>query len=269
MAACVHSDSSVSQVALRWAATKAVARRDVGVVLKAVRSALEAIYVRRLTRKLEGRPRPRHVAIMLDGNRRWARGAGHDDVREGYRVGGAKVTDFLQWCAAADIQHVTLWMLSDDNLHRPADELGPLLEIIEETVQRVCATEEAWEVSVIGALDLLPGDTARVLKEAASRTTGRGGLTVDVAVGYGGAARSSTPCGPPSTGTSARAAIRATWPPTSTSSTSPTTCTRPPATTPTSSSARPANSGCPASCCGSPPTPRSTSSTCCGRRSGR
>lgn len=186
MAACVRSDSSVSQVALRWAATKAVARRDVGVVLKAVRSALEAIYVRRLTRKLEGRPRPRHVAIMLDGNRRWARGAGHDDVREGYRVGGAKVTDFLQWCAAADIQHVTLWMLSDDNLHRPADELGPLLEIIEETVQRVCATEEAWEVSVIGALDLLPGDTARVLKEAASRTTGRGGLTVDVAVGYGG-----------------------------------------------------------------------------------
>ncbi|MGV9318826.1 isoprenyl transferase [Streptomyces sp. NPDC003660] len=153
---------------------------------KALRSALEAVYLRRLHGKLEGLPRPRHVAIMLDGNRRWARGAGHTDVREGYRVGGAKVTDFLQWCADAEISHVTLWMLSDDNLHRPAAELEPLLDIIEETVRRVCATDAPWEIEIIGALDLLPGDTARVLKEAAATTTGRGGLKVDVAVGYGG-----------------------------------------------------------------------------------
>lgn len=154
--------------------------------LKALLSALEAVYVRRLARKLEGMPKPRHVAIMLDGNRRWARGAGHDDVREGYRVGGARVTDFLHWCTAAGIEHVTLWMLSDDNLHRPANELGPLLEIIEETVQRICTTDDPWEIEVIGALDLLPGTTARVLKEAAAGTAGRGGLKVDVAVGYGG-----------------------------------------------------------------------------------
>lgn len=154
--------------------------------MKALRSALEAIYLRRLNRKLEGLPRPRHVAIMLDGNRRWARGAGHQDVREGYRVGGAKVSDFLHWCTDAGIRHVTLWMLSDDNLHRPADELGPLLDIIEETVQRICAPGEPWEIEIIGALDLLPGNTARVLKEAAALTDGRGGLKVDVAVGYGG-----------------------------------------------------------------------------------
>ncbi|MGW0882387.1 isoprenyl transferase [Streptomyces sp. NPDC002671] len=154
--------------------------------LKALRSALEVVYVRRLARKMEGLPRPRHVAIMLDGNRRWARGAGHDDVREGYRVGGAKVTDFLRWCTDAGIRHVTLWMLSDDNLNRPANELGPLLGIIEETVQRICSVDEPWEIEIIGALDLLPGDTARVLKEAVSRTTGRSGLKVDVAVGYGG-----------------------------------------------------------------------------------
>ncbi|MFD0315427.1 isoprenyl transferase [Streptomyces flavalbus] len=154
--------------------------------LTALRSALEALYVRRLTRALEGRPRPRHVAIMLDGNRRWARGTGHDDVREGYRVGGAKVGEFLRWCDAAGIEHVTLWMLSDDNLHRPPDQLGPLLGIIEETVASVCAADEDWRVEIIGAADLLPDDTARALKSAASRTTGRGGLKVDVAVGYGG-----------------------------------------------------------------------------------
>ncbi|MDL2074990.1 isoprenyl transferase [Streptomyces sp. GXMU-J15] len=153
---------------------------------RALRAGLEALYVRRLARKLEGKPRPRHVAIMLDGNRRWARGAGHDDVREGYRVGGAKVGDFLRWCDAADIEHVTLWMLSDDNLHRPPAELGPLLEIIEETVASICAADEDWRIDVIGALDLLPGDTARALKAAVAGTTGRTGLKVDVAVGYGG-----------------------------------------------------------------------------------
>ncbi|MER5985755.1 isoprenyl transferase [Streptomyces sp. NPDC001787] len=154
--------------------------------LKALRLALEAVYVRRLARKVEGLPRPRHVAIMLDGNRRWARGAGHDDPREGYRVGGAKVGDFLRWCDAARIEHVTLWMLSDDNLHRPANELGPLIEIIEETVQSICAADEQWRIEIIGSLDLLPGESAGVLKDAAARTTGRTGLKVDVAVGYGG-----------------------------------------------------------------------------------
>ncbi|WP_055522690.1 isoprenyl transferase [Streptomyces graminilatus] len=154
--------------------------------LRAIRSALEAVYVRRLARKLEGSLRPKHVGIMLDGNRRWARGAGHDDPREGYRVGGAKVADFLRWCTAADIEHVTLWMLSDDNLHRPAEELGPLIEIIEETVQSICAAPEPWEIEIIGALDLLPGDSARALKDAVAPTDGRGGLKVDVAVGYGG-----------------------------------------------------------------------------------
>ncbi|WP_424216677.1 isoprenyl transferase (plasmid) [Streptomyces sp. BI20] len=152
--------------------------------LKAVRSALESVYVRRLSRKLEGAPRPAHVGIMLDGNRRWARGAGHSDPREGYRVGGAKVSAFLSWCVAARLEHVTLWMLSDDNLNRPAEELEPLIAIIEDTVAKIA--DGPWEIEIIGALDLLPGDTAATLKQAAARTEGRGGLKVDVAVGYGG-----------------------------------------------------------------------------------
>ncbi|MER8119060.1 isoprenyl transferase [Streptomyces sp. NPDC094031] len=154
--------------------------------LKAVRSALERVYVRRLAGKLKGAPRPAHVGIMLDGNRRWARGQGHSDPSEGYRMGGAKVIEFLRWCVEADLEHVTLWMLSDDNLNRPAEQLGPLLEVIEETVQNICAVPGPWEIEVIGALDLLPGDSAEKLKAAAAQTTGRGGMRVDVAVGYGG-----------------------------------------------------------------------------------
>ncbi|WP_205519313.1 isoprenyl transferase [Streptomyces olivoreticuli] len=155
-------------------------------MLSAIRSALEVVYVRRLAGKLEDLPRPQHVGIMLDGNRRWAREAGHDDLCEGYRVGGAKVQEFLRWCVAARIEHVTLFMLSDDNLHRPPEQLRPLIEIIEETVRDICAPGLPWEVEVIGSLDLLPGGSNRRLKETAARSAGTGGLRVDVAVGYGG-----------------------------------------------------------------------------------
>ncbi|GGV93665.1 isoprenyl transferase 2 [Streptomyces gelaticus] len=151
-----------------------------------LRRPIEAVYERRLAATLAGLPRPQHVGIMLDGNRRWARQAGHADVREGYRAGGAKTIEFLDWCTADGIEHVTLFMLSDDNLGRPAEQLGPLIEIIEETVRGIAAAGRPWEVQVIGSLDMLPGTSAQVLKEAAAATTGRGGLKVDVAVGYGG-----------------------------------------------------------------------------------
>lgn len=151
-----------------------------------LRRPIETVYERRLSATMVGLPRPQHVGIMLDGNRRWARQAGHADVREGYRAGGAKVAEFLGWCTADGIAHVTLYMLSDDNLDRPAEELEPLIEIIEETVRDISAEGRPWEVQVIGSLDMLPGDTARVLKEAAAATVGRPGLKVDVAVGYGG-----------------------------------------------------------------------------------
>ncbi|MFF5302448.1 MULTISPECIES: isoprenyl transferase [unclassified Streptomyces] len=155
-------------------------------MLAVIRSALESIYERRLSNKLEGLPRPQHVGVMIDGNRRWARNAGHDDPREGYRAGGSRALDLLGWCAAAQIEHVTLFMLSDDNLHRPASELGPLIEIIEETVRNISAAGLPYRVGVIGALDLLPQEAAVALKEAAATTTDRSGMQVDVAVGYGG-----------------------------------------------------------------------------------
>jgi short-chain Z-isoprenyl diphosphate synthase len=144
------------------------------------------LYERRLLTQLAGRPVPRHVAVMLDGNRRWARGAGYEDVSHGHRRGGDKVADLLDWCRAAGIDVVTLWLLSTDNLSRPAAELEPLLEIIENVVDGLAATEAPWQVRVVGALDILPTRTAHVLKRAEERTREKPGLVVNVAVGYGG-----------------------------------------------------------------------------------
>lgn len=154
---------------------------------KAVRWGVDRAYTRLLSQELQNQPRPRHVGILVDGNRRWARSVGHEDLSEGYKAGGAKVVDFLGWCTEAKIEHVTLFMLSDDNLHRPLSELEPLIEIIENVVERVASARRPWEVEVIGALDLLPAGTAARLKDAADRTKGRAAsMKVDVAVGYGG-----------------------------------------------------------------------------------
>jgi short-chain Z-isoprenyl diphosphate synthase len=144
------------------------------------------VYERRLLAQLAGGHMPRHVAVMLDGNRRWAREAGFEDVSHGHRRGADKIAHLLSWCRAARIDVVTLWLLSTDNLSRPAAELDPLLEIIEDVVDGLAAEDAPWRVRVVGALDILPTRTAHVLKAAEERTLAKPGLVVNVAVGYGG-----------------------------------------------------------------------------------
>ncbi len=146
-----------------------------------------AVYERRLGRQL-GRvgDRPRHVALMLDGNRRWARDAGLEDVNDGHRVGAAKIADLLGWCEEARVEVVTLFLLSTDNLTRPPAELEPLLEIIADVVDELSGPEARWRLRIVGALDLLPPALSGRLTAAAARTTDRAGLELNVAVGYGG-----------------------------------------------------------------------------------
>jgi short-chain Z-isoprenyl diphosphate synthase len=147
-----------------------------------------ALYERRLVAELSrpGTPRPRHVGVILDGNRRWARAVGARDVSHGHRRGARKIDELLEWCEDAGVEVVTLWLLSTDNLARPPAELDPLLEIIEQTVTDLADPQRRFRVHPVGALDLLPDSTALVLKEAQESTAQHTGLLVNVAVGYGG-----------------------------------------------------------------------------------
>jgi short-chain Z-isoprenyl diphosphate synthase len=144
------------------------------------------LYERRLLRRLRGAPVPRHVGVILDGNRRWARATGADDVNAGHQRGADKILEFLGWCEDAGVELVTLWLLSTDNLARPEAELTPLMRIIEETVRSLSAPNRRWRVHPVGSLDLLPDPLGRMLKEAEEHTAKRSGLLVNVAVGYGG-----------------------------------------------------------------------------------
>jgi short-chain Z-isoprenyl diphosphate synthase len=129
---------------------------------------------------------PRHIAVLCDGNRRWARDAGHDDVSYGYRVGAAKIAQMLRWCQDAGIEMATVYLLSTENLQRDQDELSSLIEIITDVVEEICAPANRWSVRTVGDLELLGEEPARRLRDAVESTNGNGGFHVNVAVGYGG-----------------------------------------------------------------------------------
>ena len=144
-------------------------------------------YERRLASSLDraGAAVPRHVGVILDGNRRWAKAMGTSSAN-GHQRGADKIVDLLGWCDDAGVELVTLWLLSTDNLARPERELAPLLGIIESVVADLARPQNRWTLRIVGALDLLPDETARRLKEAAEGTAGRPGVEVNVAIGYGG-----------------------------------------------------------------------------------
>jgi len=149
-----------------------------------LRNLLYGLYAKRLVATMDPSRVPRHVGMILDGNRRWARASGADPAT-GHVRGASRIQDFLGWCEDAGVEVVTLWLLSTDNLQRPPAELAPLLGIIEDAVRDLGETGR-WRVHPVGALDLLPDATARLLKDVSSATLGVEGMMVNVAIGYGG-----------------------------------------------------------------------------------
>lgn len=144
---------------------------------------LYTAYERQLVKGLPGERLPRHVGLMLDGNRRWAKLRG-ENTEHGHRAGADNIEPVLTWCDELGIEVVTLWLLSTDNLKRSEVELKPLLEIIEDVVDGLAASGR--RLNLVGALGLLPDATRARLQAAVEKTTDAEGLVVNIAVGYGG-----------------------------------------------------------------------------------
>lgn len=150
-----------------------------------LRNLLYKPYERQLVRTLrdEGES-PRHIGVILDGNRRWAKASG-ESASHGHQRGADKISDVLGWSEEAGVEVVTLWMLSTDNLSRESAELGALLEIICGAVESL-ADDGRWRLQHMGDIDLLPADAGARLTAAVARTADAPGLHVNIAVGYGG-----------------------------------------------------------------------------------
>jgi short-chain Z-isoprenyl diphosphate synthase len=153
-------------------------------VRSSIGSLVYDLYERRLLHRLSPDQIPGHIGVMCDGNRRWAKEFG-EGVEGGYIAGADKIEEFLSWCDQLHVKLVTLWLLSTDNLARPADEVGPLLRVIEGLVDELSSTGR-WRIHPVGALDMLPSATAQRLKAAAEATSDVDGMAVNIAVAYGG-----------------------------------------------------------------------------------
>ena len=146
------------------------------------------LYAYKLRRQLAGSRLPRHVGIIMDGNRRWARRQGLADPSLGHKYGADHVENVLNWCEKAGIRHVTVFVCSTDNLANRGDaEVAFLMRVIEEVVASKLSRDPTWQVHIAGDLDTVPDTTAQALKRAVEASRGRTtGAHVTLAVGYGG-----------------------------------------------------------------------------------
>ncbi|NDC48866.1 MAG: isoprenyl transferase [Micrococcales bacterium] len=151
-----------------------------------MRNLIYRVYERGILKSLTKAELPKHVAVMLDGNRRWAEKNFGAKAEVGHTAGGRKIHEFLNWCDDLGIPVVTLYMLSIDNLtKRSEDELKDLLRIIGE-VARDLAESKKWRVRLVGDRAVLPEGLRKSIEAAEDATKDLDGLYVNLAVAYGG-----------------------------------------------------------------------------------
>jgi len=167
--------------------------RSVGKVLRyLLLRPLYLLYEIRLHRQVCTHPAPRHVGIILDGNRRYARKHGVSDPQAIYAIGARKLDDVLDWCGELRIPAVTLWAVSTDNLsRRPATEVSGILAAVEAKVAALTQDprihQQRVRVKAAGRLEMLPMSIVAVIRAAEEATASYSdGLTLTIAVAYGG-----------------------------------------------------------------------------------
>ena len=156
----------------------------------ALRRTLYRYYEHRLENSLPADRLPQHIGVILDGHRRFAREATDGEYRASYEAGMAKLEELLGWCADLKIGAVTAWVLSTENLRRPAAELDPYFEVLTELFNRVPQLAERlhFSLTVSGSLDLLPASLVLAAKQAVEQVAqlGNAAMSVNIALCYGG-----------------------------------------------------------------------------------
>ena len=143
-----------------------------------------------LLRTVRSGPIPKHVALILDGNRRFASAVGLS-LEESYYLGARKVEEILSWCEELGIEHVTLYSFSTENFNRPRDQVEAVMNRIREELKYALSRIDEFKrrgvrVRVIGRKELLPDDIKVLAERLERETSGNRPKTVNIALAYGG-----------------------------------------------------------------------------------
>lgn len=156
-----------------------------------IQSPIYKIYERRLWNQIKDGPRPHHIGVILDGNRRFARKKGLDG-KEGHTFGADKVELLLRWCLKLNIKIVTLYAFSTENFNRSPDEVKKIMELLLDRLKKI--TDEPLimnnkvMVKFIGRREFLPDEINKFIDDIEEKTKNFENFRLNVAVSYGGRA---------------------------------------------------------------------------------
>ncbi|MCW4020335.1 MAG: polyprenyl diphosphate synthase [Candidatus Bathyarchaeota archaeon] len=149
------------------------------------------LYEAWLWAQVKGEPKPEHIAIILDGNRRWALTRSLNR-HMGYHYGADKTEMMLRWCLQLGVKTVTLYTFSTENFKRPQEEVDELMQLFEEKLQQLLKNEDIHKhkvrVKVIGRLGLLPENVRGIIAKVEQATKDYNEYFLNLAMAYGGRA---------------------------------------------------------------------------------
>lgn len=148
------------------------------------------IYEWYILRNLKTENMPRHVAIIMDGNRRFSKMQKKIDVVDGHKKGIKTLEEVLDWCVDLGIQIVTVYAFSTENFNRNPDEVQALMKLFQENFEAIAKNKKIHDnqvqVKAVGKLELLPENVRKAINLAEKSTSHYKKRRVNVAIGYDG-----------------------------------------------------------------------------------
>ena len=158
-------------------------------IFEIVQREMERVYAKKLMEEVKKNPLPNHIAIIMDGNRRYAVQQGMPPYK-GHELGKDKLKDVLKWCHELGIKILTVFAFSTDNFKRPEEEVEHLMRLFEQDLKRLAEDEKVKEnrvrIKVIGEIELLPENVREAAEEVMEKTKDFDNYFFNIAIGYGG-----------------------------------------------------------------------------------
>ena len=152
-------------------------------------SGLYKVYSKRLEKEILSGDLPKHLALILDGNRRWAK-KNLSIPKDGHWRGADAVENLLDWCEEFDIKIITLYALSAENLDRKDEELSHLFDLIKNRLEKLYVDprihRNKMRVKAMGRIELLPESIKDVLRRLDELTVNYNDHFLNIAIAYGG-----------------------------------------------------------------------------------